>query len=63
VAKICIEKILKKKRLTKYAFAKMLNHSYSTTVRYYKPGFNPRLSTLERWAELLDVSVKDLIEE
>lgn len=41
----------------------MIGSDYSNIVRYFKPDFNPRLSTLEKWSEVLDVSVKDLIED
>lgn len=63
VAKVVLAKILKEKKITKYRFAKMLGSEYSNIVRYFKPDFNPRFSTLVKWSEVLDVSVKDLIED
>jgi transcriptional regulator with XRE-family HTH domain len=63
VARVVLAKILKEKKITKYRFAKMIGSDYSNIVRYFKPDFNPRLSTLEKWSEVLDVSVKDLIED
>ena len=56
-------KILKQKKMTKYRFGKRIGVEYSNIVKYFKPGYDPRLSTLERWAKALDVSVRDLIED
>jgi len=63
VARVVLAKILKDKKITKYRFAKLIGSEYSNTIRYFKPDFNPRLSTLEKWAEILDVSIKDLVED
>jgi transcriptional regulator with XRE-family HTH domain len=63
MARICLEKVLKKKKITKYRFAKMLGMETSNTARYFKPGYDPRLSTIERWAKVLNVSVRDLLED
>lgn len=63
VARVVLAKILKEKKITKYRFAKLIGSDYSNIVRYFKPDFNPRLSTLEKWADVLDVSIKDLIED
>jgi transcriptional regulator with XRE-family HTH domain len=63
VARICLNKVLEKKKITKYAFAKMLGKPTSGVTPYFKPGYNPRLSTIELWAKKLNVSVKDLIED
>lgn len=64
VAKVALAKILKKKGLSKYKFAQLIGmQDRSNLVRCFKPGYDPRLSTLEKWAKALDVSVKDLIED
>lgn len=63
MARVVLAKILKEKKITKYRFAKLIGSDYSNIVRYFKPDFNPRLSTLEKWAEVLDVSIKDLVED
>lgn len=63
MAKVALLKVLKKKNLTKYAFAKLLGVPTSNTARYFKADYDPRLTTLEKWAKALDVSVKDLIED
>ena len=63
MARVCLSKVLKEKKMTKYRFAKLIGVEYSNVVRYFKIDYNPRLSTLEKWAEVLKVSVKDLIED
>lgn len=63
MAKTCLAKVLKKNKLTKYRFAKLIGSEYSNIVRYFRAGYDPRLSTLEKWAKALGVSVKDLIED
>jgi len=63
MARTCLGKVLKEKKITKYRFAKLIGTEYSNTVRYFKPQYDPRLSTLEKWSKALHVSVKDLIED
>jgi transcriptional regulator with XRE-family HTH domain len=63
VAKVCLGKVLKEKKITKYRFAKLLGAESSNVARYFKPGYDPRLSTIEKWAKALKVSIKDLIED
>jgi predicted transcriptional regulator len=63
VAKVCLGKILKEKKMTKYRFAKLLKSEYSNVVPYFRPGYDPRLSTVAKWAQVLKISVKDLIED
>jgi transcriptional regulator with XRE-family HTH domain len=63
VAKVSLAKVLKQKKMTKYRFAKLIGVETSNVAKYFKPGYDPRLSTLEKWAEALKISVKDLIED
>ena len=63
MARVCLSNVLKEKKMTKYRFAKLIGVEYSNVVRYFKIDYNPRLSTLEKWAEVLKVSVNDLIED
>jgi transcriptional regulator with XRE-family HTH domain len=63
VAKVCLNKVLKEKNITKYRFAELLGEDSSNVTKYFKPGYNPTLVTLEKWAKVLKVSVKDLIED
>ncbi len=63
MAKTSLSKVLKEKKITKYRFAKLIGVEYSNIVRYFRPNYDPRLSTLSKWAKALDVSVKDLVED
>jgi transcriptional regulator with XRE-family HTH domain len=63
VAKTCLAKVLKRKKMTKYRFAKLIGVEYSNIVRFFRPNYDPRLSTLTRWAKALNVSIKDLVED
>ena len=63
VAKICLGKVLKEKKMTKYRFAKLIDTPYPNVTRFFKPNYDPRLSTIEKWAKALNVSVKDLIDD
>jgi len=63
VAKICLAKVLKEKKITKYRFAKLIGSEYSNIVPYFKPNSDPRLSTVSKWAKALKVSVRDLIDD
>lgn len=60
MAKLVLERVLKRKKITKYRFAKLLNVPTPSVFRYFRPNYDPKLSTLERWAEVLDVKVRDL---
>ena len=62
-AKLILEKVLKKKGMSKYEFSKRLGITTSNSARYFRKGFNPTLKTLNRWAEVLECKVSDLIEE
>ena len=48
VAQVSLEKILKQKKMTKYRFAKLIGVEYPNVVKYFKPGYDPRLSTVDR---------------
>lgn len=63
MAKVILNKVLKEKKITKYRFAKMLKMESSNLTKVFKPGYDPKLSTLEKWAKALDCSVTDLIED
>lgn len=63
MAKLRLKEALKKKKITQYAFAKMVGTSQSNVRKYTEEGLDPRLSTLGKWAKVLNISVKDLIED
>lgn len=58
-----LAEVLKKKRISKRRFAAMLDMDYPTIFRYFRKGYDPKLSTLTRWAKALKVSVRSMIKE
>ena len=63
VAKLQLGKVLEKKGMSKRQFAKLLGVDPANVFRFFRPGYNPTLLTLSKWAEVLKVKVKDLIED
>jgi transcriptional regulator with XRE-family HTH domain len=63
MAKLLIAEILEKRKMSKRQFAKKLDKDYPTVFRYFRDGYDPKLSTLEAWAKVLNCRVKDLIQE
>ena len=63
MAKILLEKILEKKGLSKRKFAKQMGIHYPAVFRFFRPGYDPKLSTLEKWAKVLNVRIKDLVQD
>jgi len=63
MAKLILAEVLKKKGLSKRQFAKRLGKDYPAVFRYFREGYDPKLSTLEDWARALNCRVRDLVEE
>ena len=63
MAKLVLAEVLKKKGLSKRQFAKRLGKDYPGVFRYFREGYDPKLSTLEDWAKALNCRVRDLVEE
>lgn len=63
MAKLVLDKILERKKVSKRQFAKLLKMDYPSVFRFFRPGYDPKLSTLDKWAKALSVRVKDLLEE
>lgn len=61
--RICLEKVLKDKGVTKYKFAQLLGKSTANVAVYFRDGYNPNFSTLVKWAEVLRCKVSDFIDE
>jgi DNA-binding Xre family transcriptional regulator len=61
--KFKLESIVQKKKISKYRLAQLLGVPTSTVFRYFKPGFDPKVSTLERLAKVLELKVRDLLDE
>lgn len=63
MAKLNLLAVLKRKKISKRAFGRLLNARDENYWRIFRPGHDPRLSTLITWAKLLKVKVRDLIKE
>ena len=63
MAKLLLTEMLKKRKMSKYRLAKILNADYKNTHRWFKPDYDPKLSTLAAWAKALKCKVRDLIKE
>ena len=49
MAKLLLAEVLKKKAMSKRQFAKRLGKEYPTVFRYFRDGYDPKLSVLEDW--------------
>lgn len=58
-----MEKILERKSISKRQFSKMLEEDESNVYRYFRDGYDPKLSTLRKWAAKLKMKVSDLVAE
>ena len=63
MAKFILGEVLKKKGISKYKLAKLLGEHYTNVFRYFRKGYDPKLSKLAFLAKRLGVRVKDLIKE
>lgn len=63
MAKLKLEAILKRKKISKRGFAKMLGMDYSNVFRFFREDYDPRLSTLEQWAKALGVQIQELFQD
>ncbi len=57
-----LAQVLDKKGWSNYRFAQELGVTSNVVVRYYKEDYDPKFTTVLRWAEVLDCTVKDLID-
>lgn len=63
MAKHLLDAVLKKKGISKRQFAKKLYVEYYSVFRYFREGYDPKLSTLAKWAKAIPCKVRDLIKE
>lgn len=63
MAKLLVDEVLKRKKMSKRQFAKRLGVEYPTVFRYFRPGYDPKLSTLDKWSKALGCRIRDLYEE
>lgn len=61
--KIRLEAVLREKGISKRGFAKLLGIDYANVFRFFRKGYDPKLSTLQEWAKTLGVKISDLYEE
>ena len=61
--KLKLEAIMQKRKISKYRLAQMLGLPTSSVFRYFKPDYDPKLSSLEKIARALEVKVRDLLDE
>jgi transcriptional regulator with XRE-family HTH domain len=58
-----LEELLDKKGLSKRAFAKLLKIQYPHVFRFFRPGYDPKLSMLLRWSEALKCDIEELFKK
>lgn len=61
--RVNLDRILKRKKLSRRKFARLIGIDYKNVSRMFRPTFDPRLSSLASYAKRLGVRVRDLIEE
>jgi predicted transcriptional regulator len=63
VPALLLQQILEKRGTSKRQFAKLLNIQYPAVFEYFRPDYNPKLSTLTKFALALNCKIRDLIDE
>jgi DNA-binding Xre family transcriptional regulator len=63
MAKLALDRALKRRKISKRRFAKMLEMDYHNVFKLFRAGTNPTLMTLNKWAALLKCRVRDLLDE
>ncbi len=61
--KLRLAAVLKRRKMSKRKFAKLLEIEYPNVFRYFHEDYDPKLSTVFRWAKALGCKVRDLIQE
>ncbi|MES2965382.1 MAG: helix-turn-helix transcriptional regulator [Bdellovibrionota bacterium] len=61
--KLKLSQMLERKGMSKRQFAKLLGISYPAVFRYFRVGYDPKLSTLKRWAKAIECKIRDLYDE
>lgn len=60
MVKFRLEEVLKKKGISHRRFAKMIGMDNKNVARLFKHRYDPKLSTLAKFAKLLGVKISDL---
>lgn len=61
--KLKLAAMLMLRKMSKRQFAKALGIDYADVFRYFRPGYDPKLSTLAKWAKVLRCKIGDLFQE
>lgn len=61
--KLTLAKVLKRHKLSKRQFALRLGMNYHNVFKLFREGYDPRWSTIVKWAKVIPCKVRDLIEE
>jgi transcriptional regulator with XRE-family HTH domain len=63
MAKLRLEEYLEENDISKNEFARRLGVNSPVVRRFIKPDYDPKLSTLTKWAAVLNCSVSKLLDE
>lgn len=63
MAHLILGDVLKKKRLSKRQFAKLIGMRYEHVFRLFRPGYDAKLSALTKWSKALKCRIRDLYRE
>jgi len=61
MTKLALDEFLEKNKLSKNEFARRLGVDSPAVRRFFKPDYDPKLSTLSKWADVLNCNVSDLL--
>ena len=62
MAKLILQKVLDRKRITQYGLAKRLKITPGEVFRWCQEDYNPTLQTLLRIADALEVGLDELVQ-
>lgn len=63
MTKLDLETYLEKKGISKNEFARRLGLNSPAVRRFFKPDYDPKLSTLSKWADVLKCDVSDFLKK
>ena len=61
--KLALDRALKKRKLSKRQFALRLGMQYQNVFKLFREGYDPKFSSIAKWAKAIGCKVRDLIEE
>lgn len=63
MTKLDLETYLEKKGISKNEFARRLGMNSPAVRRFFRPDYDPKLSTLSKWADALNCNVSDFLKK